>query len=139
MLHRLANLLGSHRQLPLEGYDAGHVDRRLVGRHLQHIGLMVEVAVVLRIDEGQATTGILAVLQRLDVADAATMASQAAYGKRAAGEHLVEFITEELSVEDDLVLDAIFLNQFVEAWGMLVIMHLRVPHAANDVEVNFGH
>ena len=47
---------------------------RLVSRDVEHIGLSVEIAVVLAIHERKAASGIFTVLQRLDVRDTASMA-----------------------------------------------------------------
>ena len=83
----------------------------LVGRGLQHVRLIVEIGITLRIDERNTTAGILSVFEGLEICDAAAMAPQTAHGKVALGKNLVELFTKLFTMEYHLVVQAILLNQ----------------------------
>ena len=73
MLDGLTDFLGFHGETGHEVNNLLYVYRRFVGRSLQDIWLMFEVAILLAIDKRYATGGIFTILQGFDDGDARTM------------------------------------------------------------------
>ena len=75
MPHAVAYLGGGELMVVDERQYLFDIQRRLVGRHPQHVRLLVEVAVLFAVGERQSPRSILAVLQRLDDGNAVAMSS----------------------------------------------------------------
>ena len=134
MRHALAYILSLEVAMVNKVYHPLNINRRFIGRSLQHVRLMVEVAVTFRIYKRYATTGILTILQRLDMRDATAMTTQAAHGKHTLVEHTVEFLAKQFSMKNHIVLYTIFINIHGKARRAFGAVHLRVPHVAHDME-----
>ena len=128
MLYGLANIFRLHSKSVYEVDDTPNVDGRFICRGLHDVRLSIEVGVLLTIYKRYASAGIFTVLQCLDLADATAMSSKASHGKGTLGEHLVQILAKELSMEDDMGLNVILVNDAGE------LLHEFRPHPTDKVE-----
>ena len=89
MLYGSADFFWLLSKLFHEINNALDINGRFISRCLQHIGLMIKIAVLFAIDKWYAAGSIFAVLQRFDHSNATTMATQRTNGKLALIEHIV--------------------------------------------------
>lgn len=91
-----------------------NINGRLIRRGFDDIGLIVEVAVIFRIDKGNASRRILPVFQCFDGGYAATVTSKTANGKHTLVEDIIQLFAKQSSMMDNVRRYPIFFSSLTD-------------------------